>query len=161
MTISSDGNHYTTNGYHRRKWTRWSKFKSLTRLYTFCIAQILFGKVWIQLFSRLLWVNSWAGLGFLTFAMTTCVGEGKPVKLRLKSVLVPHPGCAKGLVNIYVCAMKRERERGGWGWLNWSLFCIDCWYYSISNVLGPIIFCVKWSACVIPNIVRPYQRGVF
>ena len=47
------------NGYHRRKWTRRHEFKSWTRLTAFHIALIPLGKVWIQLFSLQLWVNSW------------------------------------------------------------------------------------------------------
>ena len=46
------------NGYRRRKWTRRHKFKSWTRLIAFHIALIPLGKVWIQLFSCQLWVNS-------------------------------------------------------------------------------------------------------
>ena len=46
------------NGYRRRKWTRWLEFKSWTRLIAFHIALIPLGKVWIQLFSLQLWVNS-------------------------------------------------------------------------------------------------------
>ena len=46
------------NGYCRRKWTRRHEFKSWTRLITFHIALIPLGKVWIQLFSLQLWVNS-------------------------------------------------------------------------------------------------------
>ena len=45
-------------GYRRRKWTRQHKFKSWTRLIAFRIALIPLGKVWIQLFSLQLWVNS-------------------------------------------------------------------------------------------------------
>ena len=41
-----------------RKWTQWDKFKSWTRLIAFHIALIPLGKVWIQLFSLQLWVNS-------------------------------------------------------------------------------------------------------
>ena len=44
--------------YHRRKWTRRHEFKSWTRLIAFHIALIPLGKVWIQLFSLQLWVNS-------------------------------------------------------------------------------------------------------
>ena len=44
--------------YCRRKWTRRHEFKSWTRLIAFHIALIPLGKVWIQLFSRQLWVNS-------------------------------------------------------------------------------------------------------
>ena len=44
--------------YRRRKWTRWHEFKSWTRLIGFHIALIPLGKVWIQLFSLQLWVNS-------------------------------------------------------------------------------------------------------
>ena len=46
------------NGYRRRKWTRRHEFKSWTRLIAFHIALIPLGKVWIQLFSVQLWVNS-------------------------------------------------------------------------------------------------------
>ena len=46
------------NGYRRRNWTRWHEFKSWPRLIAFHIALIPLGKVWIQLFSLQLWVNS-------------------------------------------------------------------------------------------------------
>ena len=46
------------NGYRRRKWTRRHEFKSWTKLIAFHIALIPLGKVWIQLFSLQLWVNS-------------------------------------------------------------------------------------------------------
>ena len=46
------------NCYRRRKWTRPHEFKSWTRLIAFHIALIPLGKVWIQLFSLQLWVNS-------------------------------------------------------------------------------------------------------
>ena len=46
------------NGYRRGKWTRRHEFKSWTRWITFHIALISLGKVWIQLFSPQLWVNS-------------------------------------------------------------------------------------------------------
>ena len=46
------------NGYRRRKWTRRNEFKSWTRLIAFHIVLIPSGKVWIQLFSLQLWVNS-------------------------------------------------------------------------------------------------------
>ena len=46
------------NGYRRRNWTRRYEFKSWTRLIAFHIALIPLGKVWIQLFSLQLWVNS-------------------------------------------------------------------------------------------------------
>ena len=46
------------NGYRRRKWTRWHEFKSWTILIAFHIALIPLGKVWIQLFSLQLCVNS-------------------------------------------------------------------------------------------------------
>ena len=41
-----------------RQWTRRHEFKSWTRLIAFHIALIPLGKVWIQLFSLQLWVNS-------------------------------------------------------------------------------------------------------
>ena len=46
------------NYYRRRKWTRRHEFKSWTRLIAFHIALIPLEKVWIQLFSLQLWVNS-------------------------------------------------------------------------------------------------------
>ena len=46
------------NGYRRRKCTRRHEFKSWTRLIEFHIALIPLGKVWIQLLSLQLWVNS-------------------------------------------------------------------------------------------------------
>ena len=46
------------NSYSRRKWTRRYEFKSWARLIAFHIALIPLGKVWIQLFSLQLWVNS-------------------------------------------------------------------------------------------------------
>ena len=46
------------NGYRRRKWTRRHEFKTWTRLVHFHIALISLGKVWIQLLSLQLWVNS-------------------------------------------------------------------------------------------------------
>ena len=48
------------NGYRRRKWTRRYEFKFCLRLVAFHIALIPLGKVWIQIFSLKLWVNSWA-----------------------------------------------------------------------------------------------------
>ena len=51
------------NSYRRWKWTRRHKFKSWLRLIAFHIALILLGKVWIQLFSLQLWVNSRADWG--------------------------------------------------------------------------------------------------
>ena len=46
------------NGYRLRIWTRRHDFKSWTRLIAFLIALIPLGKIWIQLFSLQLWVNS-------------------------------------------------------------------------------------------------------
>ena len=46
------------NGCPRRIWTRRHEFKSRTRLIAFHIALIPLGKVWIQIFSIQLWVNS-------------------------------------------------------------------------------------------------------
>ena len=46
------------NSYRRRKGTRRHEFKSWTRLIAFHIALIPLGKVWIQLFTLQLWVNS-------------------------------------------------------------------------------------------------------
>ena len=46
------------NGYCRRIWTYRHEFKSWTWLIAFHIALIPLGKVWIQIFSLQLWVNS-------------------------------------------------------------------------------------------------------
>ena len=46
------------NGYRHRNWTRRHEFKSWTILIAFHISLIPLGKVWIQLFSLRLWVNS-------------------------------------------------------------------------------------------------------
>ena len=46
------------NSYRPRIWTRRYEFNSWTRLIAFHIALISLGKVWIQLFSLQLWVNS-------------------------------------------------------------------------------------------------------
>ena len=44
--------------YRCRKWTRWHEFKSWMKLMAFHIALILFRKVWIQLFSFQLYLDS-------------------------------------------------------------------------------------------------------
>ena len=90
------------NGYRRRKWTWRHKFISWTRLIAFHKALIPLGKVWIQLFSLQLWVNSktdrvlqpWWGN-----SSRRRKTEFKPVKLRLKIDLVLYPARAEGLVN--------------------------------------------------------------
>ena len=46
------------NGCRRSKWTWRHEFKSWTGLIAFHIALLTLGKVWIQLFSLELWVNS-------------------------------------------------------------------------------------------------------
>ena len=78
------------------QWTRRHEFKSWTRLIEFHIVLIPLGKVWIQLFSLQLWVNS--------LGEATCQGEEnfelKPVKLRLKIDLVSYLSRAEGLVNM-------------------------------------------------------------
>ena len=58
MALKINNSWYAINGYRRRKWTRRHEFKSWTRLIAFHIALIPLGKVWIQLFSLQLWVNS-------------------------------------------------------------------------------------------------------
>ena len=61
VSISYNDNHYTCPwcyGYRHRKWIRRHEFKSWTRLIAFHIALIPLGKVWIQLFSLQLWINS-------------------------------------------------------------------------------------------------------
>ena len=81
-----------------------TRFKSWTRLIAFHIALTPLGKVWIQLFSFQLWVNSredW----FFSLGEATSLGEGissefKPVKLCLKIDLVSYPARAEGLVNM-------------------------------------------------------------
>ena len=80
------------NGYRRRKWTRQHEFKSWTRLIAFHITQIPLGKVWIQLFSLQLWVNSRTD-SFFSLGEATSQGEGKlwkPVKLRFRKLTLCH-----------------------------------------------------------------------
>ena len=60
----------------RRKWTWRHDFKSWTRLIAFHIALIPLGKIWIQLFSLHLWVNSRADW-FFSLDEATSLGEGK------------------------------------------------------------------------------------
>ena len=78
-------------GYRFRKWTQRHEFKSWTRLMAFHIALIPMGKVWIQLLSLHLWINSRADcffsalVGQLVKQKEHC--EFKPVKLRLKLTL--------------------------------------------------------------------------
>ena len=57
-TVYNDRRCLWCNGYRRRMWTRRHEFKSWTNLITFHIALIPLGKVWIQLFSLQLGVNS-------------------------------------------------------------------------------------------------------
>ena len=102
--------HPWCNGYRRKKWTRWHEFKSWTRLIAFHKALISLGKVWIQLFSLQLWVNSWTEW-VLSALVRQLVwekenSEFKPVKLRLKIDLVSFPARAEGLVN----RMKDKRK---------------------------------------------------
>ena len=91
------------NGYRLRKWTRRHEFKSWTWLIAFLIALILFGKVWIPLFSLQLW-EIVGQTGFFSLGKTTSLGEGKlwiqTVKFRLKIDLVWYPTRAEGLVNM-------------------------------------------------------------
>ena len=86
------------NGYRHRKWIRWHEFKSWTRLIAFHIALIPLGKVWIQLFSLQLGVNT----------------EFKPVKLRLQIDLVSYPARAEGSGK-YEIAVKINSS-----WTRWS-----------------------------------------
>ena len=58
MNIINDNTCPWCSGYRRWKWTRRHEFKSWTRLIAFHIALIPLGKVWIQLLSLQLWVNS-------------------------------------------------------------------------------------------------------
>ena len=86
------------NCYRRRKWTQRHEFKSWTRLIAFHIALIPLGKVWIQLFSLQLWVNSRTDLvRQLVYEKEN--SEFKPVKPRLQIDLVSYPARAEGLVN--------------------------------------------------------------
>ena len=91
------------SSYRRRKWTQRLEFKSWTRLITFHIALISLGKVWIQLFSLQLWVNSWVDW-FFSLGEATSLGEGKlciqTCKLRLKIDFVSYSARAVGLVNM-------------------------------------------------------------
>ena len=70
-------------GYCRTKWTGRHEFKSWTRLFAFHRALIPLVKVWIQLFSLRLCVNSRAGC----FIKLWCDNWSKKAKLRLKLTL--------------------------------------------------------------------------
>ena len=67
--------HTRCNGYHCWKRTRRHEFKSWMRLMAFPIALIPRGKVWIQLFSLQLWLNSKADRDRLD--EETNLGKGK------------------------------------------------------------------------------------
>ena len=86
------------------------EFKSWTRLIAFHIALIRFEKVWIQLFSFPLWVNSRADYVHQIWRGNQSKrrkDEFKTVKLRLKFDLVSCPAPAEGLVNIYTRALRK------------------------------------------------------
>ena len=94
------------------KWTRRHEFKFWTRLIAVHIIVIPFGKVWIQLFSLQVWVNSMADWVLLPWW-----GNKSRRRKTLNSNLlnlVTHPGRAEGLVNmvsVCVCVWERERDR--------------------------------------------------
>ena len=96
------------NGYRHRKWTRRHEFKSWTKLIAFHIALIPLGKVWIQLFSLQLWVNSradwvlqpWWSLGERKLWIQTS-------KTPLKIDLVTYPARVNR-INQHLCT--------GWMW---------------------------------------------
>ena len=97
------------NSYRHRKWTRPQEFKSWTRLIAFHITLIPLGKVWIQLFSLQLWVNSREGWVLQPL-------WGKPVKLCLKLTLCHILLELRGLVNmdtlrwLYIRLVKVEKQ---------------------------------------------------
>ena len=68
------------NGYRRRMWTRRHEFKSWTSLITFHIALIPLGKVWIQIFSLQLWVNSRADYILTNLLSTSIHGDKEKEK---------------------------------------------------------------------------------
>ena len=70
------------NGYRRRKCTRRHEFKSWTKLIAFHIALIPLGKVWIQVFSLQIWVNSRTDC-FFSVGEVTSQGEGKTLNSNL------------------------------------------------------------------------------
>ena len=91
-------------GYRHRKWTRRHEFKSWTRLIAFHIALIPFGKVWIQLISFQLWVNSRADCVLQAWwdnPSRRRKTELKPVKLRLK-IWPCVMSCPSGGVGVYI-----------------------------------------------------------
>ena len=91
-----------SNSYWRRKWTRWHNFKSLSRLLAFYQALISFWKVWIQLFSLLLWVDDnteWALLPWYGNCM-----RRKTINSVLLNASCSYEGGSKYVhVYIYVC----------------------------------------------------------
>ena len=79
------------------------KFKSQTRLFAFHIALLPLGKVWIQLFSLQLWINSsavWAFPPWYGNQSKRRKTEFKPVRLYLKIDLVSYPAWVEGLVHM-------------------------------------------------------------
>ena len=85
------------DGYRRRIWTRRHAFKSWTWLIAFNISLIPLGKVWIQIFSLQLWVNSSLGEATRFFSLGEKNSEFKPVKLRLKTDLESYHAREEGL----------------------------------------------------------------
>ena len=76
------------------------EFKSPTRLVAFHIALIPLGKVWIQLFSPQLWINSRVDYSSALVRQLVYEKENsefKAVKLRLKIDLVSYPARTEGL----------------------------------------------------------------
>ena len=86
------------------RWIRRPKFKTWMRLITFHIVLIHLKKVWIQLFSLQLWINSKTDWIFEILVRQPVLEkentEFKTVKFRLRIDLVSHPDREK-LENTY------------------------------------------------------------
>ena len=117
------------NGYRRRKWTRRHEFKSWSRLIAFHIALIPLGKVWIQLFSLQLRVNSRTDWFFSLGEATSL--ENSEFKLRLKIDLVSYPARAEGLVNMI---------RGVCIWQKRCHLCMYIQHTSINNTYKLVMY---------------------
>ena len=101
------------NGYRRRKWTRWHEYKPWTRPIEFHIALIPLGKVWIQIFSLQLWVNSRADW-FFRLGEETSLREGKLWIQTCKTPLQNWPSviyCPSGGVGEYIYSNKSNNHR--------------------------------------------------
>ena len=90
---------YWQNGYRLRKWNRWPKFESWTRLFAFIFALMILGNAYIHLFtSYSIWVYTRAKemLCDCNLYKRTNKNDFEPNLLRLKIDLLSHPTLGGG-----------------------------------------------------------------